>query len=159
MVKHFSISCTNYIKMIQRLQSIFYLLASGAFFSTFALPFAVSNTDTAKYFEDLVYDIQDHPILLTLTCLGGAIALINIFLFNNRPLQIRLGYLVIVLGILLPAVAALLMLTDGTATATGEDISEGLGLLMPVVAIIFAVLGNRFVKKDENIVRSMDRLR
>ena len=145
--------------MIQRLQSIFYLLTSGAFFSEFALPFATSNKSTATFFEDLVYNIQDHIVLLVLTCLGGGLALINIFLFNNRPLQIRLGYLLIVLAILLPAVAFTLILSDGTATAAGEEINEGLGIFMPIVAIITAFLGNKYVKKDENTVRSMDRLR
>lgn len=114
---------------------------------------------TSKFFEDLIYNIQDHPILLILTCLGGGLALINIFLFNNRPLQLRLGYLLIILAILLPSVAALLILADGTAMNSGEVISEKAGIFMPIVAIITTVLANKYVKKDENLVQSMDRLR
>ena len=145
--------------MIQRLQSIFYLLTSGAFFSEFALPFATSNMSTSRFFEDLVYNIQDHVVLLVLTCLGGILALVNIFLYNNRPLQIRLGYLLIILAILLPVVAALLVLSDGSAMNSGEVITEKAGIFMPIVAVITSVLANRFVKKDENLVQSMDRLR
>lgn len=145
--------------MIQRIQSIFYLLASGAFFSEFSLPFATSNTNTSKYFEDLIYNVYDHNILLVLTCLGGGLALFNIFMFNNRPLQLKLGNMLIVFAILLPVVALLLIFSEGTATAPGENISEGLGIFMPVVAITMAYLGNKYVKKDENTVRSMDRLR
>jgi len=145
--------------MIQRVQSILYLLTSGAFFSEFAFPFATSNNKAAKYFEDLMFNIHDHPILLILTILGGVAAFANIFLFRNRPLQVRIGYLLIILAILLPAVAALLILTDGTATAQGENISEQAGIFMPIVAIITTIFANKYVKKDENTVRDMDRLR
>ncbi len=145
--------------MIQRLQSIFYLLTSGVFFSEFAFPFAISNNSTTRYFEDMVYNIQDHIILLILTCLGGGLALLNIFMFKNRALQLRLGYLLIILAILLPVVAVLLILTDGTSTAVGEEISERAGIFMPILAIIFTVMANKYVKKDDNLVRSMDRLR
>lgn len=145
--------------MIQRLQSIFYLLSGGIFFSEFALPFATSTNTASKFFEDSVYDINDHTLLLVLACLGGAVGVLNVFLFKNRPLQIRLGYLLIVLAVLLPVLAAVLMLTAGEATAAGEQITEQAGLFVPIAAIIFAYLGNRYTKKDENLVRSMDRLR
>jgi len=72
---------------------------------------------------------------------------------------VRIGYLLIILAILLPAVAALLILTDGTATAQGENISEQAGIFMPIVAIITTIFANKYVKKDENTVRDMDRLR
>jgi len=145
--------------MIQRLQSIFYLLTGGVFFSEFGLAFATSNNANSKFFEDYVYNINDHILLLVLTCLGGAIALVNIFLFKKRALQIRLGYLLIVLAVLLPVLAAVLMLTGGEATAPGEDITEQAGLFVPVLAVIFAFLGNRYTKKDHALVQSMDRLR
>lgn len=145
--------------MIQRLQSIFYLLTGVAFSLEFLFPFAISNINTTKYFEDFKYNIQDHTVLLVLTVLGAVLALVNIFMYKNRPLQIRLGYLLIILAILLPAMAVILILTDGNTTISGEQISERAGIFLPIVAIIMAVLGNRYVKKDENVVRSMDRLR
>jgi len=123
--------------MIQRIQSIFYLLA----------------------IEDLVFNIQDHIVLLVMACLGGGVALLNIFLFKNRSLQIRLGYLLIILGVLLPIVAGLLIMTDGTATEAGEEIKEHFGLAMPVIAIVLSFLANKYVKKDQSLVQSMDRLR
>lgn len=145
--------------MIQRAQSIFYFLTGTAFFLGFVFPFAKSNLNTSKYFEDYLYTIQDHPALLVLTCLGGILALINIFMYKNRPLQLRLGYLLVILAVLLIVTAGTLILTQGTATAAGENITEKFGIALPVIAVITTLLANRGVKKDESIVQSMDRLR
>lgn len=145
--------------MIQRIQSIFYLLVSGAFFAQFAVPFATSEQPMENYFSDSIYNIQDHVAMIVLTVLGGILALINIFLFKNRPLQIRLGYMIISLGILLPIVAALLMLNDGNPVAEGVSIDDKLGLYLPILVVVFGFLANKYVKKDNNLVKSMDRLR
>jgi len=145
--------------MLQRIQSIFLLLTSGAFFSLFAVEFASSDKTAAGIFSDQLYNIMDNPILIGMTALGGALALINIFMFKNRPLQLRLGYLLIVLSILLPLVAGLLMYNEGSLNAPDVGIEDGLGIYMPIIALITTILANRFIKKDNKLVKSMDRLR
>ena len=107
-----------------------------------------------------MYNIFDNPILLVLTTLAGLVALINIFMFKNRPLQLKLDYLVITLSILVPLVAFLLMFKSGSETNTTIEIQENyFGLGMPILAIIFSFLANKFIKKDTKLVKSMDRLR
>jgi len=145
--------------MIQRIQSIFLLLASGSFFSQFAFDFAYSDKSLPGLLSDKVYDILDSPILIVLAVLGGIIGLVNIFMFRNRALQLKLGNLLIVLCILLPLVAFLLIYREGVAIAEGTDVNDGFGIYLPLIGIIMAVLANRFIKKDDKLVKSMDRLR
>lgn len=145
--------------MLQRIQSIFLLLTSGAFFSLFAVSFASSDKTAVGIFADQLYNVMDNPILIAMTVLGGALALINIFLFRNRPLQLRLGYLLIVLSILLPLVAVLLMYNEGSLNAPDVAIDDGLGIYLPIIALITTILAVRFINKDNKLVKSMDRLR
>lgn len=144
--------------MIQRIQSVFLLLSSGAFWTEFALPFATSDVASPGVLSDMVYNIQDSPILLALTVIGGLATLAAIFLFNNRSLQKRLSYVGVVIAILLPLVAFLLIYNERTGEALGV-INDGLGIYPPLVALIFAVLAGRAIGKDDKLVKSMDRLR
>jgi formate hydrogenlyase subunit 3/multisubunit Na+/H+ antiporter MnhD subunit len=110
-------------------------------------------------FSDMVYNIQDSPILLTLCILGGLISLGAIFLYNNRGLQLKLSYVSTVLSILLPLVAVLLVYNEGTTSTQVDKINDGIGIYLPIAGLIFSLLAARYIRKDENIVRSMDRLR
>src|SRR6187551_720134 len=100
--------------MIQRIQTIFLFFAAACFAILFMVPMATSDKPTAQFLADQVYTIQDQMVLMGLTVLGALIALFAIFLFNNRKLQVKLGYVLIVLAILLP-VAAFIFLSNDTA--------------------------------------------
>lgn len=156
--------------MIQRIQSIFLLLASLAAFSLFLLPFAdimdfTGETGSFTLFRDKVFDLNDNIILMILTVLGGVLSFAAIFLFNNRTLQMRLGLGVIICAILLLCTGGFLYYqefqqVEQVATRNMEiPIDVEYGILSPMVMILFAGLANRFIKKDENLVKSMDRLR
>lgn len=144
--------------MIQRIQSLFLLLSSGAFWIEFALPFATTDVASPGVLSDMVYNIQDSPILLALTVIGGLVTFGAIFLFNNRGLQKRLSYMGVVMAILLPLVAFLLIYNERTGEALG-DVNDGLGIYPPIIALIFAILAGRAIGKDDKLVKSMDRLR
>lgn len=144
--------------MIQRIQSLFLLLSSAAFWTEFAAPFATTDVASQGVMNDLVYNIHDSPVLIGLTIIGGLVTLSAIFLFNNRPLQKRLSYLGIVMAILLPLVAFLLIYNERTGDAL-NTINYDLGIFPPLVALIFAVLAGRAIGKDDKLVKSMDRLR
>ncbi|WP_235299151.1 DUF4293 domain-containing protein [Portibacter marinus] len=144
--------------MIQRIQTIFLFLASACFFGLFGLPLATSETAMAGLFADRVYNIFDNPILIGVTCIGGVLALIAIFLFKNRPLQKKLGYGTLTLAILFIIVAIWLVVQDTESELT-SNIDERLGLGLPLLAIFFVLFANRYIGKDEKLVKSMDRLR
>ena len=69
--------------MIQRIQSIFLLLAASSAFSLLLGPMSLFLTPkaTAGDLVDGIYHIMDNPILMTLVCVAGVLALANIFLF------------------------------------------------------------------------------
>lgn len=145
--------------MIQRIQSIFLLLTSVAFFLQFVFNLAVSDQAVASSLSDKIFNVFDNSILIGIAALGGVVALINIFLFRNRPLQIKLGYLLILLCIILPVVAAILLNVEDSSIFSTVSLTPGIGLFLPLVGLITTLLANRYINKDEKLVRSSDRLR
>lgn len=144
--------------MIQRIQSIFLLLAAGSFGSLFGFPFAKSATKAGSFFMDGIYNLHDHIGLLAFACLGILISVITIFLFKNRQTQKRLCYLGIIISVLLPLFAILLVYKEADSIGT-DNINDGYGLFATLPAILFLALAVRFINKDSKIVKSMDRLR
>ena len=147
--------------MIQRVQSIMLLLAAACFFSLFMLPFA-STPDPdpgMNFLADGVFNIQDNIMFIVMTALAGGLALINIFNYKKRGLQLRIGYILIILAILIPLLAFLLFFQEMNVLFEDTRLDDQLGIFAPFVALIFLIIANRFIKKDEKLVRSMDRLR
>jgi peptidoglycan/LPS O-acetylase OafA/YrhL len=143
--------------MIQRIQTIFLLLASGAALSLFALPLATTSEAKADsvLFADAAFNIQDGPVMMGAFALAGLLLLVTIFLFNNRKLQMTLtkvGLLLTGVGI---GVGAFYLSKDQAV-----DVAEpALGVALPLLVVIFAYLAHRYINKDEKLVRSVDRLR
>ena len=145
--------------MIQRIQTIFLAVASGSFFAQFGLPFLSASNSDKGLFNDLVYNISDNTGLLVVAVLGGLISALAIILFNNRPLQSKITYVAMLLGILLPVLAVVFLVQGGYAFPIEGGYSYGAGLFLPIVSIVLLVLAARFINKDEKLVRDSDRLR
>ena len=146
--------------MIQRIQTIFLVLAAAGIFSVFALPFATTPEaiPTSQFFADADYDVQDHIAMLILFVLAGLLTAGAIFLFNNRPLQTKVTLFGLIANILALVATAVLYIKFSVDTGTVEP-QDGFGFYLPVVGLIFSFLAMRFIKKDEKLVRSADRLR
>ena len=145
--------------MIQRIQSVFLFLGSLCFGGQVVWPFATSSDGQAAYFADGQYNYADHIGLLIVVLLGIATCIGAIFLFKNRQLQLRLSYLGIVLTVVLGALAALLYMNAGNSFSQSATVEDGIGLYLLPLGIIFLAFAARFIKKDDKLVRSMDRLR
>lgn len=145
--------------MIQRIQTIYFLLAALCFGSMFFLPMAISAVATQGFFTDQAYTITDHPLLLVETVLGIVLALGSIFLYTNRSLQVKMGYAVILVAIALPVCSFLILSGSGAGVEQNTGVQHQAGLFIPVGAIVFAILAMIRVRKDEQLVKSMDRLR
>lgn len=142
--------------MIQRIQSIFLLLSAGASFGTLVLPFANAPTALASpIFADRVYNVQDHIVLLVLFAVAGALAVASIFLYKNRATQMRLAIIALLVNLagLTFAVIYLLQQVDFAS------IAYSIGIFLPLLAVVFLWLAQRNIRKDEKLVRSIDRLR
>ncbi len=145
--------------MIQRAQSLHLLGAAICFGLLFKVPFATSDVAIPHIFEDQIYHIDDHILLLILTIMGIALSFGAIFLYQNRPLQLTLTKVNVVVSILLPLLAILLVLNEGTYTSDSGQINDSWGIFLPVLSLVLSMLAIRNINKDEKLVRSMDRLR
>lgn len=147
--------------MIQRIQSLFLLLAAGAAFSLFGLPFAATDqaVPESQFFRDQAYNIQDHIGLTVLFVLAGALALFALFSFNDRKRQLMLTRVALVADIIGIVLAVVLAVVDGGQAQYYDNPTDSLGLFMPLLFIVFILLAMRYIRKDEKLVRSMDRLR
>jgi Na+-translocating ferredoxin:NAD+ oxidoreductase RnfD subunit len=135
--------------MIQRIQSIWLLLASAAAFATLKLSFYSGNKDN-NLFEELTG--SSHFLLMVLSVAVGLLALITIFLYKNRKLQIRLSLLGVVLQL---AVLAVYFQQIKTYVQGNFTLTSAVSFIIPVFFIL-AWLG---IRKDEKLIKSMDRLR
>lgn len=149
--------------MIQRIQSIFLLLAAAALGSQFALPYGQTTADnparSLPALADGAFNPLDNIGLLGLTTLGALLALITIFLYKNRMLQARLAGLGVLVTILLLVLVGISSKTTLDQLPEGGSMQLSAGLALPVVALLFNWLAGRAIRKDEALVRSMDRLR
>jgi len=125
----------------------------------FLKPLASSDQSATPYLEDKLFDVQDNTILLVVAALAVILPLVSIFLFKNRSVQKRIGYLSIIFSLLVIVAASLLFLNAGSTLDKSVEMSDEMGLYFPVGAIVFSMIANYFVSKDDKLVSSMDRLR
>ncbi len=87
---------------------------------------------------------------------SAALALVAIFMYKNRQNQFVMNRLNIILNLFL-----LGFFVYRSLSLSGENVisEKGIGMLIPVFSIVFLVLANRAIKKDEDLVKSVDRLR
>lgn len=89
--------------------------------------------------------------------LSTTLSLLSIISFKKRQNQFVIGRLNIILNLILLGLFVYRSLNlSGEAVAVSE---KGIGMFLPIVAIVFLVLANKAIKKDEDLVKSVDRLR
>ena len=152
--------------MIQRIQTLYLLLATAMMSLTLFLPLATivygGNELVLKAFTlSGVESIEGTlPVYLgAFLALTTALLLVIIFLYKKRLVQIRLCVSAIVL--LLGSAGLIGLYCYRLCDILSGDLIFTLGFasLMPVVAIIPVVLAIRGIARDEALVRSLDRIR
>ena len=156
--------------MIQRIQSLLLLVLAIAMIVLLFIPIwheTVPQTDqnlelTAFH---LTGNAGTKPVstqtiaIGILAILSACVALYEIFQYKNRLTQIKLGMLNTLL------IAALLGAIIYYSLFVGEEMNpavEGdreLGFYFPLAGLILNSIANRFINRDEKLVRSVDRLR
>jgi hypothetical protein len=137
--------------MIQRIQTLYMILSAAI---TAGLPFVfflwkeVGN-DTPIFFTS-------SNLYMILFGLISLITLISVFIFKKRQMQFVLNRLSMIFNFIL-----LGFFVYRTLSLSGEaEVSEkGIGVFLPAISIVLLVLANRAIKKDEDLVKSVDRLR
>lgn len=145
--------------MLQRIQSIFLLMAAIGFATLLKFPFATSTTAEAPYFDDKAFSTTDHSVMLGIAVIGILLSIFAIFKYNDRLLQMRLGIVGIILAFFMALVAVWLIYSNSKEWSESLEINDGPGIYISLAILVFYVLANRFIAKDEKKVRSMDRLR
>lgn len=136
--------------MIQRIQSI-YLLA--AVVTTGVLPFVFPlwklGNETPFYFmQSMLYTV--------LFGLSTTLSLLSLLAFKKRQNQFVMNRLNMILNLILLGLFVYRTLNVSGETAVSE---KGIGMFLPILTIFLLVIANRAIKKDEDLVKSVDRLR
>ena len=139
--------------MIQRQQTLWLLLSSIAATCSFLFPF-VSGKEILKsnLLADKVVDGASNLFLLVLTGASLILSTVIIFLFKNRRQQIWLCLLGILLTLLIIFLYILQM---------NELVKPILALssIFPVLILLGYYMALRNIRKDEKLVKSLDKLR
>jgi len=151
--------------MIQRIQSIWLSMAFVAGILLFFLPLTGINSAGAEFILKYrgVYKITQTGFTLNsmqyslaiMSLIVTVLSVVNIFLYKNRNLQMR----ICVLNIILVFSLIGLIVYASYFTFVQEEVSHTTGSILPLTIIVFTFLARRSIKKDEDLVKSTYRLR
>lgn len=154
--------------MIQRRQSIFLLLAFIAGLWSLMIPVAAYEPEGMQV-ATLVYSLLTvggtaggsfiPAPLFALELIASCLALITIFLYRNRRLQIRLCGTIVLLQFLWYVYYAVIALAGVIPGTDGMSFAPRMAAILPLIAIILSVMARSGVKADERLIRSADRIR
>lgn len=148
--KHYFCATNRQTVMLQRIQTvymIFVVLLISALFIWFP--------DVKDASGNALYSLNE-PLFLILMTLSIFLAFIAIFSYKKRQKQFVFNRLNILCNLILLGVFVYRSLTVSGETFVSE---KGIGMFLPILSIVFLVLANRAIQKDENLVKSVDRLR
>jgi len=141
--------------MIQRIQSIYLLLAALCMLLMLAAPI---ETLLAVPTNLEVSGMNLHWFILLFILLTAVILVLSIFQFKNRNLQKRLCFVaVIFIGI--SFLFAFFGAAANVTTIKVIGVVYKWGLSLPLISIVFTFLALTGINKDEKLIRSADRLR
>lgn len=134
--------------MIQRIQTVFMLL----FVIAAAVNFFLFPSEIVVFEPVLGEKVDFSPYISILLAI---LVLVNIGFYKKRKLQVRINQLVWVLYTLF---------WGSFVYFTVQNTTEGLNLYLPDLLVAFVgevalLLANRYIRKDEALIRSLDRLR
>ncbi|MEO8822970.1 MAG: DUF4293 family protein [Ginsengibacter sp.] len=136
--------------MIQRAQTLWMILAAIAVFLTIKFSFysGILAIDNSQH----VLMAADNFFLLILTSALGTGIIINIFLFKQRSVQMR----IIIVAILAECLIIYLYIREIQKYSTGQfTLSSALHILI----IIFLIMAARGIYKDSKLIKESNRLR
>ncbi|MCC9136641.1 DUF4293 domain-containing protein [Pontibacter silvestris] len=166
--------------MIQRIQTVFlFLLAIAMICMLFLSLWSKTDATTGETVVLTAWNLKSHflneqgeptgagnvpqtgTIAIGLLAIAAAVvAVYEIFQYKSRLNQMKLGMLNSLL------IGACFVAEFYYARVVGVDLVQGTdngsfhaGFYMPVLALVLNSLANRYIKRDEALVRSVDRLR
>lgn len=135
--------------MIQRIQTVYLILVA---ILAGVIPVWLPLWETA---EGTLFAF-DHSWIKYLFIGIAALAVLSVFRYKDRKQQFVLNRLNLLLNLILLGVFVYHSLSLSGETPVSE---KGIGMLIPIFSIVLLVLANKAIKKDEDLVKSVDRLR
>lgn len=141
-------------------------MAIGCIFTMYAFDFAMIDVVKEQYFFNTdgimvaEKNISSFPYGIVIPLLG-IFTLGTMLLYKNRPLQLKLGRLNYILHLFL--IVMMFYSIESAVTEINQiDITVvkyGIGFYLPIASLPFLFLANRAIKRDEEMVKAIDRLR
>src|SRR5690606_23951330 len=135
--------------MIQRVQTIYLALAfivSGILSLVFPL-WSVNGVN---------FRVGESTSYALMFGASAALSIISIFSYKKRQTQFVYNRLNMILNFILLGLFVYQSLNLSGETLVSE---KGIGMFLPIVSIILLALANKAIKKDEDLVKSADRIR
>jgi len=152
--------------MIQRIQSVYLLVATILLGSVFVYPFAeLLSSDGQCFifsFNGLSIDNEEGMYLLTippiiLLAITTLLPFVSIFLYKKRVIQMRMNSLNIFL--IIGYMGLNYYYIQNFSKQLNGVVSYEITSIFPFVAAVLTYLAIRAIGKDEALIRSMDRIR
>jgi ABC-type polysaccharide transport system permease subunit len=130
---------------------------------TYYLILSLIISGIVPFFAPLWKDAAGSPfyfmmdiVYVALFGLSATLSLLSILSHAKRQQQFVMGRLNIILNLIL-----LGLFVYRTLNTSGEAMvsEKGVGMFLPIFSIVLLVLANKAIKKDEDLVKSVDRLR
>ena len=161
--------------MIQRIQSVFLFLVvvlvvlaivQPMYYFTVNVNFPEGQTATSSIgltqqvaaSDGTTEIVHDNYKIMALSLIG-IIALITIFMFKKRDLQMRLLRINIIATLLFAVGMAYFIYNFTNSLDINEMTYSPTGILVIVGILVLNILAYGFIKKDDNLVKSADRFR
>lgn len=154
--------------MLQRIQTVFLILIAICMLAVLAFNIKLWENGSdfinltpfyLERFKDGESTILRMPYMLIaiLAVASASLAIFEITRFKNRMLQIRLGALN---SLFMAGTVVLMFVLSNQIVEEQQDPGQyGISVFLPVAALIFNSIANRYIRKDEKLVRSVDRIR
>ena len=131
--------------MIQRIQSIYFLLAAISMtLISFKVPVYTLN--------ETLFMAQDDTKMFILTIVGAIFSLLGLFMFKNRKFQMKLIRLTVLIQMIIGV-------RIFTLFNKFEVVLNNSFLFLMAFTLIALIMAYRGVKNDDDLVRSVDRIR
>ena len=152
--------------MLQRIQTLFLVLAAAAMLISVSTPLATFHYEGDKvvmeamgvYLNDNLNDSTWG--LFAIGIISSVVALASVFLHKNRILQIRISIFNIILMTGYYIYFGFVLYKILNSDLEGLYFNKvGVGIIMPIIAIILTILAIRKIGADEALVQSLNRLR
>ena len=152
--------------MIQRIQSVFLLVALGLLVTMFFFPIAELVYETGEILTfnltgfyqteaGITYSVSNQNSILAFGVIICALNLITTFMYKNRALQLRLCIYNILLLVGMTGIILFVIYSIDNI----NSVSYSMPAVFPVIAAILHYLAFRGIRKDELMVQALSRLR